>query len=829
MSHDMEVAALGEAATEELNEGSSSEFKNTASAADLEPGWTPDVVLVAASSTGCEWPVLALRHGQKSPAHPAGDDADNHQPFWLRTPGDVVGAALDYQRNEWERHQSIRDPNFAVVTGVSDAADHLALVALDVDGGGGAALADLLAEAGPEAEDWAGRTVRVAHGDPARCHVYGLLDARPDVMLRTMPRVGEHLELRALGGYVALPGSTHPTGGTYEMSGGELIVNDGAQPDHGLYDGVECDDCGSVSARWRVPLPVPVELLMTLAARGAEGVESASPEGAVGSPHNVAGTIGRPGGFRAGLSLDAPTEGAVEPLDPETAGRRLAGMLDRLADPVRTPEGTRDITANNAAFLAGGLLRRVATGPGGLDALTGDLDPETVRAALRDAAMSRGLTEREADKWRSVLDGWCKPDKATADRRDNAPAGGSVADPPLRLCDPPKIVQSEELETVSRAETAPGASEGEARLSGCPLYGIGGHDPLACPDCLEAREAARVVVRERKARSVGLPSGEALYLSGGSAVLDAPADPVPVWGAGSSVLWAEGESLILLGVAGLGKTTLAQQLALGRCGAPGFTELLGLAVAPDERRVLYLAMDRPRQAIRSLSRMVDESMRDLLDDKLRIYAGPPPATLTDHPEKLAEMAAEVDAGTVVVDSLKDAGSVLDDEGGTGWNRARQLALSAGVQMLELHHPRKLPDGQTMPRLEDAYGSTWLTAGAGSVLGLGGRPGDLVVKAHHLKQPAEPWGPADICHDHAHGRSRLVERADLVAYAGAHGPITVAQAAQVMTGSADPSRTDKNRARRKLDQLVATGKLVQLTDNGGRKSPATWGASLRVVR
>lgn len=50
----------------------------------------------------------------------------------------------------------------------------------------------------------------------------------------------------------------------------------------------------------------------------------------------------------------------------------------------------------------------------------------------------------------------------------------------------------------------------------------------------------------------------------GSFILDESALPAAWWGAGESVLAACGESLIIAGPQGTGKSTIAQQLALGR-------------------------------------------------------------------------------------------------------------------------------------------------------------------------------------------------------------------------------------------------------------------------
>ena len=55
------------------------------------------------------------------------------------------------------------------------------------------------------------------------------------------------------------------------------------------------------------------------------------------------------------------------------------------------------------------------------------------------------------------------------------------------------------------------------------------------------------------------------FTSGGSFVLDAAADPEPIW-ATVSGLWAMGEALVIAGRQGLGKSTLAAQVAFGRCG-----------------------------------------------------------------------------------------------------------------------------------------------------------------------------------------------------------------------------------------------------------------------
>src|SRR5690349_19894175 len=65
----------------------------------------------------------------------------------------------------------------------------------------------------------------------------------------------------------------------------------------------------------------------------------------------------------------------------------------------------------------------------------------------------------------------------------------------------------------------------------------------------------------------------------GAAFIRSVPDTVPaIWGRDGSVLWAEGEGLMLVGPDGVGKTSVGQQLVLSRIGVRG--SLLDLPVAP---------------------------------------------------------------------------------------------------------------------------------------------------------------------------------------------------------------------------------------------------------
>lgn len=318
------------------------------------------------------------------------------------------------------------------------------------------------------------------------------------------------------------------------------------------------------------------------------------------------------------------------------------------------------------------------------------------------------------------------------------------------------------------------------------------------------------------------------FVTGGSFVLDAPELPTPVWGSGQDVLWAEGESLMIASVQGLGKSTVAQQLALGRAGFVEYSSLLGYPVAPGAGRVLYLAMDRPRQIQRSLRRMVGDTWRAELDAGLVVWPGPPPQDLARHPRVLTQLCEEAGADTCVVDSLKDAAvGLIDDEVGAMWNRARQHAIRAGVELVELHHLRKAPTGSkaARPSVDDAYGSTWLTAGCGSVVLLTGAPGDPVIGFAHAKQPANEVGPFRIQHDQEAGSTSIFRDVDLPAVARARGGLTAITAAKVLFDTDKPTSGQKEKARRRLDRLVREGRLVVLDEGSAASNRASvWGAS-----
>ncbi|MEV0854715.1 AAA family ATPase [Nocardia fluminea] len=331
-----------------------------------------------------------------------------------------------------------------------------------------------------------------------------------------------------------------------------------------------------------------------------------------------------------------------------------------------------------------------------------------------------------------------------------------------------------------------------------------------------------------------LPEG---FMDGAAFILDAPRIPPAWWGAGKLVLAARGEATMLCGVTGLGKTTIAAQLVRASLGLS--REVLGQPVA-ECPRVLVLAMDRPDQARRAYARIFTEADRSVLSGRLIFWPGPPPADIAKQPDLLLAIckAAGLQAGDrLIVDSLKDAAIGLSEDAvGAGYNRSRQIVLADGIDVFELHHMVKRGgDGTSPPKsLADIYGSTWLSAGAGSVFVLSGESGDAFVTMTHLKQPMEPFGPVTIAHDQDTGVSAVDRKSDvlvIVATAGSAG-ITAKALAVALFGKSDPSRNEIERARRKLSGLVGKGLVVEHKGTrgggGGARTETVWTAALPAI-
>ena len=313
------------------------------------------------------------------------------------------------------------------------------------------------------------------------------------------------------------------------------------------------------------------------------------------------------------------------------------------------------------------------------------------------------------------------------------------------------------------------------------------------------------------------------FTDGGTFIFDQP-DTIPaIWGTGTNVLWAEGESLMIAGPMGLGKTTLGGQLVRARLGL-GDGYVLGLPVTDSGGTILYLAMDRPRQIARSLARQFHgDHDRQTAETRLKIWQGPPPSDIAQNPGLLLRLAQQAGADTVILDSVKDAAlGLTNDEVGAGYNRARQHLIAAGIELLELHHTVKRgANGGAPTTAADVYGSAWIANGTGSIILLSGDPGDAIVGFKHIRQPADEVGPWQLHHNQTAGHITISASFNILEFVGDCGPHGAT--ALALAEALDPEQqwhTDRERnnarakARRQLDRLTADGKLHRVEGSKG---------------
>ena len=279
---------------------------------------------------------------------------------------------------------------------------------------------------------------------------------------------------------------------------------------------------------------------------------------------------------------------------------------------------------------------------------------------------------------------------------------------------------------------------------------------------------------------------------------------------------------------GTGKTTVAGQLAVHRIGVRE-SEFLGYSVEQLRagERDVYLALDRPTQIAASFRRMKDVGDgrgRRFVRERLGFWEGPLPFNILERPGLLAEWIDDLwpDSVGVVIDSVKDLAPgkpLTSDEVATALNAAWQSVLVSGRELLLLHHHRKTAAGADgAPKtLADVFGSTFLTAGLGSVITFQGKPGARDVRLRHLKPPQEPVGPFLISHDHATGVSMAEPVKDLLAFlvgCGVSGG-SVREAAMYLCGADD--RAAMERTRRALARLKQEGTARYVPGRSGGRT------------
>lgn len=296
-------------------------------------------------------------------------------------------------------------------------------------------------------------------------------------------------------------------------------------------------------------------------------------------------------------------------------------------------------------------------------------------------------------------------------------------------------------------------------------------------------------------------------------------DEPPIWGhEKGAALWSSGESLMIVGPPGAGKSTLAHLVVFARLGL--LAEVVGHDVVDDGGKVLYLAMDRPKQIQRAMRRLVRPEHETTLRTRLVVHRGPLPFSVTEGAgqTRIRDWARSIGATTVVVDSIKD---VLPDasaeESAGNYNLARQSCLAAGIEWIELHHNRKANGTNKEPNtLEDVYGARWITAGAGSVISLWqDEPGSPLVSLRHIRAAGEKLFDTPMVLDPVAGTLEARATATLedhLKQVGKHGT-TVAAAAEAIHGlKVKPGQVEA--VRNKLKRMKDNGKVEIVPREGG---------------
>jgi len=303
------------------------------------------------------------------------------------------------------------------------------------------------------------------------------------------------------------------------------------------------------------------------------------------------------------------------------------------------------------------------------------------------------------------------------------------------------------------------------------------------------------------AEAVGLP----LTLRDAADILAVVGSTVQaVWGEHPYVLWPKGEPTMIAGSTGTGKTSLVQQLVLRRLGALS-GPLLDCVVEPTQRPVLYLALDRDKQAQRSLRRMVETLPRGRLLWHSDLGSYQP---VREEPGRMIGWLRYHDVGTLVIDSLYGLIPAKDDKALAWYARLMRELAMAEIEVLVLHHFSKgSEDGALIDRV---YGGGQITWSAGSVIALSGDPGATEVFAYHVKQPAKVCGPWTLTHDHEKGVTVAERHPEPEEFLRLRGKATAEEIAAACLPMYEP-KVGAKKMSRVFSRMLTDGRVVEHDD------------------
>jgi len=210
--------------------------------------------------------------------------------------------------------------------------------------------------------------------------------------------------------------------------------------------------------------------------------------------------------------------------------------------------------------------------------------------------------------------------------------------------------------------------------------------------------------------------------------------------------------------------------------------------------------------------------------QLIVWREPLPFKADADPERFATWIADIghDPGLVFFDSIKDMlSSITADAAGLGFNEAIQRILANGTDTIANHHLRKANADNPKPdKLDDVYGSKWITAGQGSVILLWGDTGALSVELSQLKPIRMKVGPLAVKYDHSTGSAEGGDAATiltaLAVQCGDDG-FNLDDAVLRLRGTLRTAAEwgkDSKAVRRFLTKLVASNVLIEKAGKAG---------------